>query len=121
MTFRNLAFNDSIAFVELSRFRTSMSRSRKGTKLSHAARHSLPIAGYLADHFSSKDSNAASAASTFTAVYTGFRSRAISGQYFLDEYLNVFLIRWTTQVCTIVSVNTMFTLSGIPFNPSHTR
>jgi len=34
-----------MAFVELSRCRTSMSRSRSGTKLSHAGRHSFPIAG----------------------------------------------------------------------------
>jgi len=45
MPFLNLAFRDSMAFVELSRCRTSMSRSRSGTKLSHAGRHSFPIAG----------------------------------------------------------------------------
>ena len=54
-------------------------------------------------------------------MYTDFRSRAISAQYLFDEYLNVFLIKWTTQVCTIVSLNTAFTLSGMPFSPSQTR
>jgi hypothetical protein len=47
MPFRNLAFSDSIAFVELSRCLTSMSRSRNGIKFSQAERQSLLIAGYL--------------------------------------------------------------------------
>src|SRR5512143_3167242 len=104
MTLRNLALRDSMALVELSRWRISMSRSRNGMKLSQAARQSLLIAGYLMPHFSSNTPKAAMAASAFTAVYTGFRSRAISAQYRLDEYLKVFRIRCTTQVWTIVSL-----------------
>jgi hypothetical protein len=46
------------------------------------------------------------AASAFTALYTGFRSREISAQYRFDEYLKVFRIRCTRHVCTIVSANT---------------
>ena len=68
MARRYRACSDSIALVENRTRRISTSYARKGVNSSHAARHSLGIAGYGLPHFSSSSSNAAHAACSVGAV-----------------------------------------------------
>lgn len=82
------ALTDSIALVEHTTRRISVSKARNGTNSDQEFSQSFTIAGYLPPHASVNSQNRSSAADSVDAVYTGLRALAIASQCWRAAYRN---------------------------------
>jgi len=114
---RIFELSSSIAFVVYMILRTASGKTKNGVITSQLRRHAAAIAEYFSSHSPvSNASKASKAASAFWALYTVRKAPATDLRSFQEAKFIECRIKWTNQVCTVVSGNTAFIASGKPLS-----